>query len=54
MVERGETGSAIILLQSRIPFIKGCFVSQLLRSLASIHKMSNKLWFDLVLAGNWK
>lgn len=54
MFERGEMASAITLLQSRILLIKGFFVSQLLRSLASIQQKSNKLQFDLVLAGNWK
>lgn len=51
---KGGRWEAIILLQSSIPFIKGFFVSQLLRSLASIQQMSNKLQFDLVVAGNWK
>lgn len=53
-LESAEMGRAITLLQSRIPFIKGFFVSQLLRSLASIQQMSNKLQFDLVVAGIWK
>lgn len=54
MFEKGEMGSTVTLLQGRIPFIKGFFVSQLLKSLASIQQTSNKLQFDLVLAGNWK